>query len=936
MITYKEFSPEVREKLEQIKEIWQKIELLNFLIEAVKKSEDWDIDQKTFKDAEISLAKLVNELIEWKIDPQQANKDILKIFLDVFGNGATTYDLKQAFATQKWEKLRMEVLNFVREDLDQYDMVAENILEKNFDLTKLSPEFIKELEKAVRTNSTYTIQSLIESNNEIKSWLKKNKIKIKDFADKLSDTVTKLNEAKSKINIEELAKKYGIKPKDLEERLNQKIIDVSVRWMLFDQFVDAITDNRWKVINRSNYTKAQVEELNLYSDIKGFGIWNLSDKTEDIVWELAELAAIEVAAMAVWAFTAWLWTAALESLAAARWARAWYKIVEWAEDLSKLERFSSVVEIWWDAYKVGKGTKLLYSTGKLGLEWTLFYEWTNFVQNFFEWRDLFEGAGDTKEILKSIVMVGVLKGLDKLFKVIPWLKNLQVKEGENLLKKTFKVSGQIVIEWISLWAIWWTLDVMLDGGERTPEMFLEWIIMAAMFRWMWALGEGVRRVRLRKKAHEVVLEKAIVVEKTFTNGSSDYYSTWHKEDINVVVNKTKVELEKLKDIIKGSSWKQARKNYFSFLKEKRPDKYNEVIKLSKTLSKKDLEKINKYDTIVVTPMYVGETRESISNYLESLSSQKNKNFSVFVYLNWSKEKFSEEHMKKMKKLILYLAKEKWLDDRLVILSKLYDKKPKLSDVRADMMDVLSLSYKKRKNPIIIWLDADTKWLNKFTNKDYISIIKNDLKNNQGIVWVRWDIRYNSDEPALSIIDAMYQLNIRKSLRDWYFVFSWASNNFRLKDYYTVWWYRTFTMSGIGLWEDLMIGSRLKTIWDLKYNSSAKVSTDGSRAVKVINNWKWIDAQWDSSAWQSYEGRNELVNYKIWNNLVSRINDILIKLEKWENVSDKDISKLEEFINVQWKENYWMSDSYVRWWNMFVQPKVWLKMVKLWDKIKLVR
>jgi FMN-dependent NADH-azoreductase len=59
-------------------------------------------------------------------------------------------------------------------------------------------------------------------------------------------------------------------------------------------------------------------------------------------------------------------------------------------------------------------------------------------------------------------------------------------------------------------------------------------------------------------------------------------------------------------------------NYFNWLKTKQPKLYKEVEKIKFQLSKEDIKKLNKYDTIVVTPMYVGETRASISNYFKSL------------------------------------------------------------------------------------------------------------------------------------------------------------------------------------------------------------------------------------------------------------------------------------------------------------------------------
>jgi len=63
LVTYTSLPQEVKEKLEKFKEIKEKIELLNFLFEAVKKS-DWKIDNQKFKQAEKELSQLIRDLID--------------------------------------------------------------------------------------------------------------------------------------------------------------------------------------------------------------------------------------------------------------------------------------------------------------------------------------------------------------------------------------------------------------------------------------------------------------------------------------------------------------------------------------------------------------------------------------------------------------------------------------------------------------------------------------------------------------------------------------------------------------------------------------------------------------------------------------------------------------------------------------------------------
>ena len=100
LVTYDSLSPEVKEKLEKFKEIKEKVELLNFLFEAVKKA-GWKISDDRFKQWRKDISELIQDLMNKKIELQDANKKIVEIFTSVLGNGATTYDLKQAFEKEK-------------------------------------------------------------------------------------------------------------------------------------------------------------------------------------------------------------------------------------------------------------------------------------------------------------------------------------------------------------------------------------------------------------------------------------------------------------------------------------------------------------------------------------------------------------------------------------------------------------------------------------------------------------------------------------------------------------------------------------------------------------------------------------------------------------------------------------------------------------------
>jgi len=198
----------------------------------------------------------------------------------VLGNGKTTNNLKQAFVNESGEELRLKVLNFVRDELKQSDMVATEIMSKNFDVTKLSLQFVNSLIGEIQKNNTSNISDLVIKNKTLRNWLDTNGVTVKDFVEKLTKIQSTLTKAKDPKQIEqlanELAKKQKItdnnqikvSPEKLEDQLNKNIITFSVKKALFDEFVHANVDNRGKIKDSSKFSSDMENELNLYSDIE--------------------------------------------------------------------------------------------------------------------------------------------------------------------------------------------------------------------------------------------------------------------------------------------------------------------------------------------------------------------------------------------------------------------------------------------------------------------------------------------------------------------------------------------------------------------------------------------------------------------------------------------------------------------------------------------
>jgi hypothetical protein len=64
LVTFRDLSPEVKEKLETMKDIGEKITLLNFLIQSVKESSNWHISEEKFKNANENISNLINKVID--------------------------------------------------------------------------------------------------------------------------------------------------------------------------------------------------------------------------------------------------------------------------------------------------------------------------------------------------------------------------------------------------------------------------------------------------------------------------------------------------------------------------------------------------------------------------------------------------------------------------------------------------------------------------------------------------------------------------------------------------------------------------------------------------------------------------------------------------------------------------------------------------------
>ncbi len=662
LITFKGLSPEVKNKLEKLKEQKEEIESAMLLLNAYKIDNPNTKIDNTLK----NLSNLITNLLSWKVQTNNFNNELTNILKEVFPDWRnrmwkTENKVVKLFKNNKWEELRISVLNYIRDDLNTYQLTASSILDKNFEQSKIDTNFINKISNELLSSNTWNIKNEVENNKLLITYLKENGISINDFVNKMLDLQQKLIDKKKNLDIPALAKKAWISQEKYEELLNKTMINKWVKVLIFNQFMDSITDNRWKVKNPTNYNN--ITELNLYSDIEGFGAWNLSDSNTDIAGLILETAVMEIAAFAVGMVTAWAWEVAINTLVAARWAKRWAEVTEDIIKAEKIDKLLNTVKIWNNIYKTTKAWKISYVVWKTVLPWAAFYEWTNAVQNVFENRNIFEWSWNLWEIWKSILFMWAMEWLWKLFQKVPWLKKIYETKDSKLIDKVLKIPAQTVIEWISLWAVWWTINVTLEWWEWTMQDFVEGIIMAAMFKLMWRgvwkwsdfiLKKVNWKVEIWTKTEAIKWKKESSIEWTAST-SIEFYKdpeTWttytktpdwklinNKNNEIVSITEIEKEIRKIDYMIKVRLNKKQTKGLKKEIKKLREDKifWEQEKKILNNLKKIPSKKVKKQAKIDNT------NAKTINS--DWIKTENTSNSSTVEYYQWKTHKYKFENWK---------------------------------------------------------------------------------------------------------------------------------------------------------------------------------------------------------------------------------------------------------------------------------------------------
>lgn len=215
-----------------------------------------------------------------------------------------------------------------------------------------------------------------------------------------------------------------------------------------------------------NYKDPQAKDLvEQYSDIKKIWSWKISDENIDTAEDIWFTVAMSAISMWVWALAArWAMGLINAGLNTERWLKAVNYINSWTRTAKWLKN------LWW--------------AWTLALEWTAFYEGSNLTHNALykdSLANLFDEAGNTKEIAKSIAFFGILRWISK----ISWsekIKNMsdKIPAKMKLPANITKIAGEAgLLVWVSQWieiSFW-------EDFNPTWEEYIQALIMVWLVRW---------------------------------------------------------------------------------------------------------------------------------------------------------------------------------------------------------------------------------------------------------------------------------------------------------------------------------------------------------------------------------------------------------------------------------------------------------------------
>jgi hypothetical protein len=370
--------------------------------------------------------------------------DITTITQDLFSNSRILpgdTDLRainSAFRITNTKDRHLAVLHFVRDRLDQSDIVLEKLMQSNKDYFAFpkDEEILKIWDLSAAGLSLGARQKVEDAIRKARvdaasNWNKNHKEYLDQY--KKQNPGTHVDEETARVWNEKLL-----------------ILSMAKREIMYQ-----------KLYNNTDLTKEQT----LMQDIMGAGSMKMSDRSWEVSQEVAGFIAMEAIAIAAWVVTAGTATVVINAAMLGRNAYRGVRAIE--------------------AYNAASKTRQVLTTSARILGSGAGFEagWAT-MRSYIENGD-FTSMHSKEWYTQSIAMMGVMSGIGKLITTGKLGKGIQFTEGAGMAKNIVPFVGQTVIEWSAIFGTSAAIgSVVFDRRDNwTMEQMAQAMLMATIFKW---------------------------------------------------------------------------------------------------------------------------------------------------------------------------------------------------------------------------------------------------------------------------------------------------------------------------------------------------------------------------------------------------------------------------------------------------------------------
>lgn len=555
-ISFSDLNPEAKKELEKAKNVSEKLEDFILLLNAFpnKSKSFYDELNKLFEKWDIEgINKLIDSTIDWTYKNNWAtlpwNKDKEKELKDIFA--------------KTWNERKLAVLDFLRKEWNS-DIAEKELINRNFDKTKLTSNDLEELKKLALWNKDEALKKIISANEKDNNYLSKIKylFKTEDSIKSLINNIQNADEKATSI-IEREKKKNNTRTIDSKytDALKHDIIDAIIK----KESLNAL------ITNDSNYTKAlwykwNDKDLEILSSIEWLWYFKVSDNSTEII----EMLAIEWIAMIAWMLTAWAGRGAIHAIA---WARYFKRVERLLESESKIKK----AYIW--------AEKFVWSSIIQG---SSFYAWYAWAQSLHEWENMYS----VKWLWESIVFMWAFKWLNAFYSKTPF----KLDSSKSLKEQKLKITSQMFIDGTAFSAVsLWFNGILFEPGEWTAEEILQAFIMAWVFRWIapvkWWTEKIAEKLKVSKWENGEIKMETETAEFT---ADAKWNAKNNKESISDEVYEEFIKTWKVPNDVLAKIIEKIKNSDFKNLSEKEINIYKSNSKIIETKLKeiKDFEDFN--------------------------------------------------------------------------------------------------------------------------------------------------------------------------------------------------------------------------------------------------------------------------------------------------------------------------------------------------------